>query len=373
MSQTRSSTSFETIDDIFESSDSMSVDDLNFSQFDSSRFKLERLKEEDSTPYIPSTDTIDKESNVDNGSQFFQTEDKREFANIDERGNQSKIVDLDDYLNRNHTAGDNRNQRKSESKNTNNVINFKKLAVDIAKEVYKKVGYALTQEQADYITNSKDEFKSLVDVIDLLKPSYHSKEVEELNEFLENGGEYHDWFNHNSNIIDDFSYVPYEGAYGEEIAIIELYYKVVKNLSEEEAQRLIKTIDEKNLVEYASQASERLEELKNKREQELLEYQSLRKKKYLEQVALYKDNVRNYVKSSNFDVNLNITLSEKEKNEFIKFVSEFNSEGKSRFMLSLDEFENMMKIALLAYKKKHLEKAPIKSEEVKTGLEKYIN
>ena len=144
-------------------------------------------------------------------------------------------------------------------------------------------------------------------------------------------------------------------------------------MSEQEAMVMIQAIPEKDIVNMASQASERLEELKREREQELLEYQALRKKKYLEQVALYKDNVRNYVKSSNFDVNLNITLSEKEKNEFIKFVSEFNAEGKSRFMLSLDEFENMIKLALLAYKKKHLEKATNKPEEAKTGLGQYVN
>lgn len=368
MSQTRS----DAFHSVFDASDSFDVENLNFSER-SSTLTLDKLPEEQRVAPIY-TETKDEESNIGNNSSKSSIEDGRESTTIDDGRGQYRtpVVDIDDFIKR-RVQGD-YTGRTSESKPTTQAsINFKKLAVDVAKEVYKRAGYNLTQEQADYISNAKDEFKSLVDVIDLLKPSYHSKEVEELNEFLENGGNYHDWFTHNSNIVDDFTYVPYEGAYGEEIAIIELYYKVVKNLSEEEAMVMIKAIPEKDIVNIASQASERLEELKRQREQELLEYQSLRKKKYLEQVALYKENVRNYVKSSNFDVNLNITLSEKEKNEFIKFVSEFNAEGKSRFMLSLDEFENMIKLALLAYKKKHLEKATNKPEEVKTGLGQYVN
>ncbi len=371
MSQTTTSSDFH---DVFHTSDSFDVETLNFSENSHSNFKLERLQEQQPQTVVH-TETRDEESNLDDGNryQFFRTENDRESVNIDNGKGQlnTPVIDIDDFIN---SKGAYRTPTVINAKTQNSSpINFKKLAIDVAKEVYKKAGYNLTKEQADYIANSKDEFKSLVDIIDLLKPSFYSKEVEELNEFLENGGSYHDWFTHNNNIVDDFTYVPYDGPYGEEIAIIELYYRVAKDLGQEEITRIINSISEKDIANYASKALVELERLKKEREQYLLERQSNIRKEYLQRVAEYKDNVRQYVKSSNFDISLNIPLNEKEKNEFIKFVSEFDAEGKSRFMTSLDDFENMIKLALLAYKKKHLEKTSNKVEESKTGLERYVN
>ena len=248
------------------------------------------------------------------------------------------------------------------------------LAKYVQEKLYSKLGIDLTKE------NTVSSIDSIVDELELMVaeasvPVFANKEIEELNSFVENGGNLRNYFESKYIAEFDVDKVDLERPIDQE-RILREYFKA-QNISDEVIEKKIDRYQEKDTLE--DEAKDAFVLLKNIKEQEgkklLLEQENFIRERQKQQQKFY-DDVTSYILSLE-DIN-GVTLNKKEKEQLVKDIFVPDKDGKTKYQKEYESslISNLTKSAfytLLGDKYTERIKRKAKSDTVKEIKNKMEN
>jgi hypothetical protein len=269
-------------------------------------------------------------------------------------------------------------EEKADTENTDpvDIDNLDEYEASIAsyveEKLYEKLGWSLEEEdkRAESIDSIVELLESVVE--ENSKPIYANDEIEQLNDFVTNGGNLKDYFDSRYSSELDLETVDLNRQANQE-RILREYYKS-QGISDDRIEKRIQRYDDTGVLEdEATDALDLLKDVKAKESQKLLSEQENKRKEQEKTQQKFYDNVTSYIRSSkNID---GISLSKTEREQLIKNIFQVNKEGKTLYqkMYEDNSISNLVSSAFdvtMKDKKKKRTKKQISSSAAKELREK---
>lgn len=189
-----------------------------------------------------------------------------------------------------------------------------------------ELGWTLDDEEKPQTI--KDLVEYMQDIIETnSKPEFANDEVEQLNEFVKNGGDIKDFYQKTYSEVD-VNNIDLDDEKNQKRVIRELLEE--KGFNKTRIDRMISRYeDSDNLLAEAEDAIEELKELQEQRKQELLEIQKEENNRALEERRQFYTKVEKDIKDMNAIKGYDLT--KKDKQELIDYIFRVESDGTTKY------------------------------------------
>jgi len=234
---------------------------------------------------------------------------------------------------------DDDDQKNNDDSDDDEIVDLGEAEPEMAKYVqeklYDKLGISLTEDNAaDSIESIVDELEKIVE--EASAPAFASKEVAELNNFIENGGSAREYLE--SRYIGDFDIekIDLEKPIDQEKVVREFLRS--QEIPEDRIDKRIQRYEEKEVLEEeAEDAFDLLKKYKEKTTKKLLEQQQNFVEESQKQQLKFYDDVTEHIRSLE-EIN-GITVSKKQREQLIKDIFIPDKDGRTKYQ---KEYENSL-------------------------------
>ena len=284
--------------------------------------------------FVPKVNKEETEEIIDNNEEGSVTDDElEEIKNNQEEPALKQVKNTKKEDKEEQDEENNKNIKESETKENEIKENIEEPSFDEEQMVggffdaiSEKLGWEFdeNEEKPNTIESLIDYFQNIIE--EESKPTYASEEVEQLDNFVKQGGKLHDYLKIDAEI--DLDSVDLEDEGSQKIIVKALLKE--KGFSQKQIDKKISKYEDAGLLEDEAQdALEDLKEIRQQKKEQLLADQEKAFKRYKKQQQEFYDNVVAEIKDLK---NIRgISIPEKDKRELIDYIFKPGADGKTKY------------------------------------------